>query len=86
MEDKEGVVVEPLRRKSEKKEKKVGISVSTKVIIAASIIERLSAQVVEKKKKVQESIHCLKKNAQLLLLANKLDKELREEEIKQGGL
>lgn len=86
MEDEKWELVEPLKRKSKKKGKDAGTYKSPEVILAAFVIKQLLAQVIEKKKKVKEGIHCLKENALLLLSVNKLDKELREEEIEQGGL
>lgn len=55
-------------------------------VLAASEVEQLSANVAEKKKRVKEGIHLLEENTQLLLSVNELDRELREEEIEQGGV
>lgn len=81
MEDEEGEVAKPFRRKFKKNGKDAGTSKSPKVIIFVSTIERLLAQVVKKKNEVKEEIHRLEEDTQLLLSANELDRELREEEI-----
>lgn len=80
MEDEEREVVKPFRRKFKKKGKDTSTSESPEVIIFVSTIERLLAQVVKKKNEVKEEIHRLEEDTQLLLSANELDRELREEE------
>lgn len=86
VEDEVGEVVKPFRRKSKKNEGEAGTSTSPEVLVVASTIERLLTQITEKSKKIKGGIHCLRENTQLLISTNKLDKELREEEIEQCGL
>lgn len=57
VEDEEGEVVKPLRKKFEKRGKYASTSADLEVIIAASTIEQLLAQVAEKGKEVKENIH-----------------------------
>lgn len=86
MKEVEAEKVEHLKRKLKNKRKKAGTSKGPEVIFATSEVERLSIKVAEKKKIVKEGIHHLKENMQLLLLANELNKELREEKIEQGAI